>query len=81
MNYVISYILFNIIYPIAQSQCHGFPDTFNDVKNVRPCRLGNTSVDGFPSDFNELFRISKLIFLTVPICRKTSSDIVSKLVL
>lgn len=68
-------------YPILQSQVHGFPDTFNEVKNVCPYCFGRMLVDGFPSDFKELFRMSRLIFLTVPMCRKMSSDIVSKLVL
>lgn len=68
-------------YPILQSQVHGFPDTFKEIKNVWPCCLGSVLVDGFPKVFNELFRISRLMFLTEPMCRKISSDIVSKLVL
>lgn len=68
-------------YPILQSQVHGFPDTFNDVKNVFPCCFGSIEVDGFPNDLNELFLMSRLIFLTVPMCRKMSFEIVSKLVL
>lgn len=66
---------------MLQSQIHGFPDTFNEVKNVCPCCFGNVLVDGFPNDFNELFRMSRLIFLTVPMCLKMSAAIVSKLVL
>lgn len=66
---------------MLQSQIHGFPDTFNEVKNVCPCWFGNVLLDGFPNAFNELFRTSKLMFLTLPMCRKISAVIVSKLVL